>query len=337
MRAVPEAGRKPDDEEVEDHALAAAAAAAERDIQILAEPRAERDVPAPPELRHAQRQIRAAEVLRDVEAQHPADADGHERVAPEVKIELERIRDRGHPRKRRREALEADRGHIAPEAAELVCQQHLERHAEQKQLEPVDRLTQRHIAHAEFRLQLRIARDRAGDQLREHGQVRAEREQRALRRDRAAVDVHEIAHRRERVEADADRQRPAQQRDRRLAAGHEPEHTVDAGEHEVEILKQEQPQEVVADAEDEPQLRARLVAHDGQTQPVVDQHRCGQQRKIRPLTVQPDDIKHAASHQQHDIARAGRPRRCQIVHQQKRRKEAKQKRQAAENHGPFSS
>ena len=177
VRAVPEAGRKPDDEEVEDHALAAAVAAAERDIQILAEPRAERDVPAAPELRHAQRQIRAAEVLRDVEAQHPADADGHERVAPEVKIELERIRERGHPRKRRREALKADGGHISPEAAELVGKQNLERHAEHEQLEPVDRLTQRHIARAKLRLQLRIARDRAGDQLREHGQVRAEREQ----------------------------------------------------------------------------------------------------------------------------------------------------------------
>ena len=76
-------------------------------------------------------------------------------------------------------------------------------------------------------------------------------------------------------------------------------------------------------------------ARDGKPQPVVDQHRCGQQRKVRPLTVQPDDIKHTAPHQQHGIARAGRARRCQIIHQQKRRKEAKQKRQAAENHGPY--
>ena len=126
---MPDAGQQPHEQQIADRPGRAAAAAAERDIQILAEPRAERDVPAPPELRHAQRQIRAAEVLRDVEAQHPADADGHERVAPEVKIELERIRERGHPRKRRREALEADGGHISPEAAELVCKQHLERHA----------------------------------------------------------------------------------------------------------------------------------------------------------------------------------------------------------------
>ena len=237
VRAVPEPGREPDDQQIEDHAPAAAAAAAEREIQIVAEPRAERDVPPAPELRHAQREIRAAEVLRQVEAEHPADADGHERVAPEVKIELERIRKRGHPRQRRREALKADRGHIAPEAAELVGEQDLERHAEHEQLQPVNRLPQRHIARAELRLQLRVARDRAGDELREHGQVRAEREQRALRRDRAAVDIDEIAAGGKRVKADADRQHPAQQRHGRLAAGHPAEHAVDAGEQEVEVFK----------------------------------------------------------------------------------------------------
>ena len=194
-------------------------------------------MPPAPELRHAQREVRAAEVFRQMEAKHPADADGHERVAPEVEIELERIRERGHPRQRRREALKADRGHIAPEAAELVGEQDLERHAEHEQLQPVDRLPQRHIACAELRLQLRIARDRAGDELREHGQVRAECEQRALRRDRAAVDVDEIAAGRKRVKANADRQRPAQQRHGRLAAGHPAEHTVDAGEQEIEIFK----------------------------------------------------------------------------------------------------
>ena len=237
MRAVPEPGREPDDQQIEDHAPAAAAAAAEREIQIVAEPRAERDVPPAPELRHAQREIRAAEVLRQVEAEHPADADGHERVAPEVKIELERIRKRGHPRQRRREALKADRGHIAPEAAELVGEQDLERHAEHEQLQPVNRLPQRNIARAELRLQLRVARDRAGDELREHGQVRAKREQRALRCDRAAVDIDEIAAGGKRVKADADRQRPAQQRHGRLAAGHPAEHAVDAGEQEVEVFK----------------------------------------------------------------------------------------------------
>ena len=235
--AVPEPGRQPDDQQVKNHAPAAAAAAAEREIQIIAEPCAQRDVPPAPELRHAQREVRAAEVFRQMEAKHPADADGHERVAPEVEIELERIRERGHPRQRRREALKADRGHIAPEAAELVGEQDLERHAEHEQLQPVDRLPQRHIACAELRLQLRIARDRAGDELREHGQVRAECEQRALRRDRAAVDVDEIAAGRKRVKANADRQRPAQQRHGRLAAGHPAEHTVDAGEQEIEIFK----------------------------------------------------------------------------------------------------
>ena len=188
VRAVPEPGRGPDDQQVKNHAPAA-----EREIQILAEPRAQRNVPPAPELRHAQREVRTAEVLRQVEAEHPADADGHERIAPEVKIELERVRERGHPRQRRREALKTDRGHIAPEAAELVGEQDLERHAEHEQLQPVHRLPQRHIARAELRLQLRIARDRAGDELREHGQVCAERKQRALRRDGAAVDIDEIA------------------------------------------------------------------------------------------------------------------------------------------------
>ena len=64
--AVPQSCCKPDDENVQQ--LAASPAAAEGDIEVVAEPRAERDVPPAPELGDAGRNIGIVEILRKAEA-----------------------------------------------------------------------------------------------------------------------------------------------------------------------------------------------------------------------------------------------------------------------------
>ena len=68
VRAVPEAGECPDDENIQYLPGQAAAIAAEGDIEVVAEPRAERDVPPAPELGDAGRNIGIVEILRKAEA-----------------------------------------------------------------------------------------------------------------------------------------------------------------------------------------------------------------------------------------------------------------------------
>ena len=61
---VPEAGEKPHDCEREYRAGIAVAAAAERDVDIVAKPCAERDVPAAVELAHRARGVGQVKVAR---------------------------------------------------------------------------------------------------------------------------------------------------------------------------------------------------------------------------------------------------------------------------------
>src|SRR5439155_540889 len=82
-RAVPEAAEEEDEPEVEIGAGGAVAIAPEGNVEIVAKPRRERDVPPPPELRHRSGDIRVVEVLREAEAEEPGQPDGHVRVARE--------------------------------------------------------------------------------------------------------------------------------------------------------------------------------------------------------------------------------------------------------------
>ena len=84
------------------HAPRRHAVAAERDVEVVAEPGRQRDVPAPPELGEALRDVRVVEVLEEAEPEHPAEPDRHVRVAGEVEVDLERVAERAEPGERRR-------------------------------------------------------------------------------------------------------------------------------------------------------------------------------------------------------------------------------------------
>src|SRR5262249_8357604 len=68
-RAVPEAAEEEDEPEVEIRAGGAVTVAPEGDVEIVAEPRGERDVPPAPELRHRLRGVGVVEIFREAEAE----------------------------------------------------------------------------------------------------------------------------------------------------------------------------------------------------------------------------------------------------------------------------
>ena len=76
--AVPESGKEPDDQQVEDHSRERIhAAAAERDVNIIPEPGGQRDMPPAPEIGDAAGNVREIEVLHKMESEHFSQSDRH--------------------------------------------------------------------------------------------------------------------------------------------------------------------------------------------------------------------------------------------------------------------
>src|SRR5580698_7590245 len=75
-------------EQVEVEPRRAHAIAAERNVDIVAEPGGERDVPALPELAIALREVRMIEVGHELKAHNPGASDGDVGVAGEIGVDL---------------------------------------------------------------------------------------------------------------------------------------------------------------------------------------------------------------------------------------------------------
>ena len=91
IRTVPDASQHPDNEHVENMARNRYVRTSERNIDIIAEPARQRDVPAAPEVRDRFCDVRIVEVLLEFESEHVSETDGHVGIAREVKIDLQHI------------------------------------------------------------------------------------------------------------------------------------------------------------------------------------------------------------------------------------------------------
>lgn len=88
-RAVPQAAEHHGEDVVEVGAKFAVAVATEGNVEVVAQPCGEGDVPAAPEVRRVLRFERRVEVLLELITEQQRQADGHVGVAREVAIELE--------------------------------------------------------------------------------------------------------------------------------------------------------------------------------------------------------------------------------------------------------
>ena len=89
--AVPKSAQKHGQNEVDILPQLAFPVATERDIDVIAYPSGQRDVPASPEIGDACGAIRRIEVEREAEPQQQCDANSHVAVATEVTIDLQCI------------------------------------------------------------------------------------------------------------------------------------------------------------------------------------------------------------------------------------------------------
>ena len=233
--AVPEAGEEPNHKDVEEVADRLDPVAAQRDVNIVAEPGAKGDVPAAPEFGDAAGDVGVVEVLRELKAQHPPEADGHEGITGKVEVDLEGVSDDAQPGQRGGYRLEAQGLHLVPKGADAVGQQDLAGDTHNQQPDAVLHLRQGNGAAFQLLVDVGVKDDGTGDQLGEQHHEGTEVDEVMLGLDLAAVNVDGVGHDLEGVEADAQRQsQPGQQGD----GG--PEQGVDVAQEEVCVFKEEQ-------------------------------------------------------------------------------------------------
>ena len=299
---MPQAGDQERDQQVQPPPAFALAVAAEGNIQVVAEPGGQRDVPARPEVADARRQIRRVEVLHQVETEDLRRADRDHGIAAEIAVDLQR---KGQSRQQQRHAAE---GHVVvPHGVHEdrcpVGDDHLQEEAPDHQdgaLCHALRIPQflfvgvLHLGQQIFR-----ALDRPCHELREERHEQSIAQEISLGLRVAAVHVDDVAQRLERVERDADGQQQVQR-----AGG------MDGREDHVAVFEHGQDGQVEHDAErkdgavfrgalrpdSDAQVVRRLIRRAGQRQAaqVGCQRARGHQRGVLDV---PRHIKNVAAGQ----------------------------------------
>ena len=91
---MPDPADRKHDQDIEILAHSALTVAPERNINIVAQPGCQRNMPAPPKIRDAHREIRPTEVFGQFKAHQLSDAKRHQRAAGKIEINLQRVSDR---------------------------------------------------------------------------------------------------------------------------------------------------------------------------------------------------------------------------------------------------
>ena len=102
---VPESDNEHGNEQIAHLCPLPMAIAAERDIEVLTHPEAERHVPSAPEVDDAPRLIRRIEVHGEFQIEHKPQTDRHLTVAGKIKVELKGIGERSNPRLKKRNCV----------------------------------------------------------------------------------------------------------------------------------------------------------------------------------------------------------------------------------------
>jgi hypothetical protein len=289
-RAVPDTGDQHGKQQVADGQERAVPVAAERDVDIVAHPARERDVPAAPELAEARGEVGAVEVDPEVEAHEPAEADRDQRVAGEVAIDLERKQQRAE---KMVGAAERFRVGEAPvdQRCRVVGEAELEKEAPGDQLAATRGPRPLRLRQAvELRQHAAGAQDGARDKLREQGDEDPEMQRAVLGWNDAPVDVEQVAQRLKDIERYAERQDEVEPTDLEGPA-RQPQRPLDNANQEVCIFEGAQQEQVADDGEQQPapaRARIRGCRHrpTGLKRAGADRQQKKDLRPIRPAVEQ---------------------------------------------------
>ena len=271
-------------------------------------------MPPPPEFGDGFGEIRIIEVLQEVEAEDPAETNGHIGIAGEIEVDVQAERHGVGP-------VEEHGGlGTVPEAADKQGQTVGDENLlAQTHQEPPHAVTEfLHAVGAVFQLpgHVDIADDGTGDELGEEADVGAEGNEAALGRDIAPIDIDDIAQALEGVEADADGQGQPQQGDGQAGDG------IDGTDEEVGIFENAHQRHRQGNTNPEPDLLPLRPTGHGQAAAVIAKNGTRHQEQVLGLAPAVED---QAENEKHQVPK---PLGHNEVHQQHGRQEIKQKRNA---------
>ena len=209
-RSVPQTREHPHHQDVA-HPLAPADPVAPKgDIHIVPEPASQRNMPPPPEFRDAFGQIGVVEIFREMEAEHPPQADGHVGIPGKIEIDVQGkgngVKPGEHHGRSRAFPIELYKHR------QIVCQNDLFRKAHEKPPQTLPHSFPAVRPAVQLPRHVPIADDRPGNELGKQGDVGTEGNGVFLGRNCAPVHVHGVADTLEGIEADAHGQSQLQKR-----------------------------------------------------------------------------------------------------------------------------
>ena len=204
-RPMPEAAEEKDEEQIQECPDCSLSAAAERDVEVVAEPARQGDMPSPPEFADRAGDIRVVEVFREMKTKESAYANGHVRIAGEIKVDLQGVAERGQPGERGGEFPAGQGKDLVGDQGQGVGQQHLFAKPQDKALGSFGKPLDAAVAGMQIVGYLGIAQDGAGQDHREKGKIEGEIERILGRLDLSPGDVNQVGNGLEGDKGDADR------------------------------------------------------------------------------------------------------------------------------------
>ena len=220
---------------------------AERDINIFAEPCAERDVPSAPEFRDRAGNVREVEVVLDIETEQVAKTDSDIRVSGKVIVDLEEIGDCDDPGRFKIHTCGDPRLDECDVCAESVRDQKLLGIADDDAVQSRTDLLDTVTGLRQFFLKVLPQNDRAGDKLREEG----DEECRICKRTGSrisAIDIDDVGDSRECDKRDAG------DRDDRYIVQPDDMETIPPGDDRGEVFTVEKCENECGNSDDHPSL-----------------------------------------------------------------------------------
>ena len=222
-------------------------------------------MPAPPEIREADRGIGEPEIILQMKSKAQCRADRADGVAREIEKDLARKCHHTRPRIERdqRTAITEDR---VRRPGEKCVGEHdfLEKAQGHQEQSPEETALLRLGRRLELRQEITRTHDRTGDELREKRDREHEIAQRARRLQDPAINVEGVGERMKGVERDADREKEIKMR--RLVGDPAPrQDPLEILEQKIPVLEKPEHAQVDRDADHEPNLagfRLSLFAHD---------------------------------------------------------------------------
>ncbi len=263
VRTVPYTAQEHDHEQIKVQTFLAHAVTAEGDVEVIAEPARERNVPALPEFGNAPRAVRAVEVAREMEPEHQAETDCHIRIRREVEVNLEHVGKATPPAIQHAGGVR--RKHAVGDDAHLVREENLFGESEAEEHDAAHEVLERMRACRQLLGHRIVTYNRARHKLREQRHVTGERHEVLDRRGGTAPHVNRVAHGLERIERDAYRQQHRHHRERLAAElGH---HIVDDAHAEHVVLEESERTEVHDNRRKERQIALPLASSRRRDEP----------------------------------------------------------------------